>query len=354
VDGYYLLASDTSRASPEHPARLRVRSTVRAGEVPSFEISSGECAQVMTGAILPGGADAVTRAEDVTAKNGVVCISEPVPQWSLIRKCGEVVRRGDPVLKQGWRVTPAVIGLLSAVATGPLEVSRKPRVGVLSTGDEMVPSGVRPGPGRVRNSNAHMLLALAGEMGLPVLDAGISRDDESEIARLIETSSDCDIVILTGGTASGRHDLVADVLRGMSVRPVFQGLRMLPGRHMLFALDAGRVYMCLPGNPVACFVLFHLIVRPAILAMMGAARPAPVPLRARWAAAGRTQPDMQVIMPGRLLADSQVEPVPSGGSADVLALARADCLVSLPEGLARVRRGQEVDVFLTGGMPWSV
>jgi molybdenum cofactor synthesis domain-containing protein len=353
VDGYCLLALDTSDASGRHPSVLRVRGTVRAGEVPSFEIKPGECAGLTTGSVLPGGADAVTRGEDVTAKNGVVRVSAPIPQGSLVRRIGEVVRKGDAVLKQGSMVTPAAVGLLTAVAVGPLEVSRKPRVGVLSTGDEIVPSGVQPGPGRVRNSNAQMLLSLVRELGLPVFDAGISGDDESEIARGVEACSGCDVVILTGGTAGGRHDLVGDALRGVGARPVFRGLRMLPGKHMLFALDAGRVYICLPGNPVACFVLFHMLARPAILAMMGAAHPIPAPSRARWAAAARSKPDMQVMLPGRLLEDMRAEPVPAGGSADVLALARTDCLVSLAEGLTRVRRGQQVDVFPTGGARWS-
>jgi molybdopterin molybdotransferase len=353
VDGYCFRASDTARASAGAPVMLAVCGTVKAGETASFELAPRECANVMTGAILPSGADAVVRSEAMKVTNDTIVISGPVARWSSVRRAGEVAQKMDVVLREGSVITPAAVGLLAAVGAGRIEASEKPRVGILATGDELVPSGTHPAPGHTRSSNAVMLLAMADELGLPVFDAGISRDDESEIVRHIETCGDCDVVILTGGTAAGRHDLVPAALERAGAQMIFRGLLMQPGRHMLFALRERSVCIGLPGNPVACLVLFHTIVRPTLMAMMGAKQLIPMPFTAKWVGPDRSKPDIRVFTPGRWVGDSEVEPVGSRGSADVVGLAAADCLVSLPGGSREVKHGQPVDVFTAGRTLWS-
>lgn len=353
VDGYCLDASDTQEAVPSRPVLLTLKAKVLAGTLPSTRLGKGECAHVATGAVLPDGADAVTRIEDVHLCGDRIALGRPVTAGSGVRKTGEIARKGERVLEEGRLIDAKAVGLLAALGAVSVAVSKRPRVAVLATGDEVVKDGQTPGRGFVRNSNTRMLTALLADLGLDVYDAGIARDTGRHVLQGIDRCGKCDVVLLTGGTSVGEHDLVFQCLKEAHAEIGFRGLRMSPGRHMLFAKRRGQVYFSLPGGPVACLVLFHVIVRPALLAMMGARYPSPVPARARWTGPAQETSGCRTFVLSNFLPDLTVRPVRSRGRGDVLALERANSVTSFPEDVCRIEYDQIVEVFVVGPMQWT-
>jgi molybdopterin molybdotransferase len=352
-DGYCLQASATSEASPEAPVRLRPIGLIRAGKVPAFNLAGKQCARIMTGAVLPEGADSIVQTEDVTVEDGRIIISTPVMPGRFVKTAGQIVTKGERVLEAGRLITPAAVGLLAEFGIDAVAVSEELLVGVLATGDEVVPHSTYPLKGFVRDSNARMLIALLDDMWLPVIDAEISRDLCLDIHLHIKNCTDCDAIIIAGGTGTGERDLVGHCLKDMGANPVKIHLRMKPGRRMVFGRLGRQEVFCLPGNPVACFVLFHLMVKPALLAMMGSCQPLPIPIKGRWAATTRDVSGIRTFMPSRLMPDLGVEPLTSTGLGDMVGLAQANCLVSIPEGTERVKYDQVVDVYPIGSVPWT-
>lgn len=281
MDGYAVQASSTAGASRESPVLLRVVGSVAAGQLPQQEVTPGTAVRIMTGAPVPRGADAIVPFEDTDeverrrSGRGLseIAIYIEVPPGAEVRPAGQDVRKGEKVLSRGMVLRPAEIGVLASLGYGRVKVIRRPVVGILATGDELVEPGDEYGPGKVYNSNSYSLAAgVLRYGGVPRL-LGIARDNlESMNARLGEGLK-CDMLITSAGVSKGDYDMVKDVL-AQHGRIDFWSVRMRPAKPLAFGVlrapDGRSVpHLGLPGNPVSALVAFEQFGRAAILKMLG-------------------------------------------------------------------------------------
>jgi molybdenum cofactor synthesis domain-containing protein len=351
-DGYCIRAAATAGASARNPAVLRLRGTIRSGDAPGTGIAGEDCMLIMTGGTLPAGADAVVPVEQVGVEAGYVRVPCPIEMGSHIRKTGEAVKAGETVAGQGDFVSPGLLGLLGAVGVRKLRVSRRVRMGIVTTGNEMVEAGGRPRSWQVHDSNSVMLAGLGRELGCQAVRLGIARDTQGEIVRLLRSAGACDLVLLTGGSSQGIMDLVPAALGNHGCRIIMRGIRLRPGRHVVFARKGRQIFFGLPGRPGGCFGLFHVLVKPAIMAMMGCRAPVPVGLKATWGGGLIESPPVDTLLAARMGSGRRVLPAGGSGCGDLAAIARADCLVLLKAGARPVRRGDTLSVFPVAP-PWS-
>jgi molybdopterin molybdotransferase len=352
VDGYALDASVAEPASETAPVVLSVIGAVRAGQLPDFTLGTAECARIATGAVLPQGADAVIMLEDVDARGDRIRVLGPVRSGDLVRMAGEIVRKGQQILRKGERISPPIAGMLACCGVPSLEVSCKPRVGVFATGNEVVPYGIRPDQGKVTNSICQMIIAMLEDMGCETSDKGISNDSQPDIVEHIEACGACDAVVITGGTSAGEFDLVPAALDESGAGIVFRGLDLVPGRSTLLARRQDQPIWCLPGSPLSALVLLEMLVMPGLRAAMGFSEAIASPLKARWSGSGMDLPKVHTFVPAILAGDLTVTPVGSRGWGDVVALARANALVSFPDGISRVADEDIVDVYPLSAKRW--
>lgn len=267
MDGYAIRAADTLRG----PARLHVVAHIAAGALPSRSIDSGEAARIFTGAPLPDGADAVVPQEDVEVDGDHVGVPADVARASFVRPRGEDVRVGDQVLEPGQRLGPAEIGLLATVGHSPVRVHRRPRVAVLSTGNELADLGVEPSPGQIPNTNTYSLMAQARAAGATAVDLGIARDELGAIERRVQSGRHADVLLSSAGVSVGEFDLVREALTRAGAELHLWQVSMRPGKPITFGSLGSTLVFGLPGNPVSAMVTFELFVRPALLRMSGSA-----------------------------------------------------------------------------------
>jgi molybdenum cofactor synthesis domain-containing protein len=269
MDGYAVRAADTAGASPSSPVGLRVVGELPAGQAPDVPVGPGEAIRIMTGAPMPEGADAVVMVER-TAPDGAdgVRIEVEVSVGQHLRSAGGDLAAGAVAFSAGAVITPAHVGVLSSIGVGSVPAYPRARVGVLSTGDEIVEEGALE-PGKIRDSNRPMLLALAREAGTDAVNLGIARDDEDGIVAILEDAlTRCDAVLTSGGVSVGDYDYVKaaiDRLGSLEWRQV----AIKPAKPFAFGVLRGVPVFGLPGNPVSSLVSFELFARPAILQMMG-------------------------------------------------------------------------------------
>jgi molybdopterin molybdotransferase len=271
MDGYAVRAIDTAGASRQSPAALRVIGDLPAGYVADQAVAAGTAIRIMTGAPLPPGADAVVKVEDTEAEGDSVLIFAEVEPGNYVRPPGEDVRQGERVLERGARLRPQEIGMLAAVGYDHVVVTRKPRVAVLATGDELVPVGEPLAPGKIRNTNSYSNAAQILEYGGEPILLGIARDTADELTASIEAGlrQNVDLFLTSGGVSVGDFDLVKDVLAAEGEMG-FWRVRMKPGKPLAFGQIQGVPILGLPGNPVSVMVSFEMFVRPALLKMLGA------------------------------------------------------------------------------------
>jgi molybdopterin molybdotransferase len=269
MDGFALRAGDTFGASPDRPAVLRVIGSVAAGSVAASAVGPGEAIRIMTGAPVPTGADAVERVERSRSGAGdAVSFDAPVRPGDNIRPAGEDVRAGETILSAGTPINASTIALLAGTGTAAVTVHRRPRIGVLVTGDEVVPPGATPGAGQIFNSNGPMLAALVREAGGEPVDLGTAGDDAGAIRDRIAGGRGLDLLLTTGGVSVGDFDVVKDVLRGEGEVTLWR-LRIKPGTPLAFGRLGTTLVIGLPGNPVAAAVAILELARPAIRKMLG-------------------------------------------------------------------------------------
>jgi molybdopterin molybdotransferase len=351
MDGYCLRASETSGACDGRPALLRVAGTSRAGGGGSLNLPDGGCLAITTGAVLPRGADAVVRLEDAREHEGSVVVRRPVPRGMHICRRGEIWKRGDVTGRAGRRVTPQVLAALAASGADRVLVTRRPRVGILATGDELVAGQRPPGPGFMRASNAWMLQGLVAELGCEVRTVSLCPDDETGIARRLEALGDCDAVVSSGGVSGGRFDLVPGALLRIGAEVIFTGIRVRPGKGTIFATRAGKAICCLTGSPVGAFVGFEAIAKPALRVMLGLSGGDLGRIRARVTAPVEKPEGLARLAPARLLGDAgdpgrglEVEPLALRGGGDLVGLSEATCLIVIGEAARSVEVGDLVEV----------
>ena len=277
MDGYALLSRDTQGAAADAPARLAVAGRVPAGGMAERPLRPGETFRIFTGAPLPEDADAIIPQEDVRLEGGTLLVPRPVPRGDFVRPRGEDMRRGDRVLDRVRVLSAADVGLLATVGRSPVSVIRRPRVGILSTGDELVDLGTPVGPGQIPNSNSYSLIAQVLEAGAVPVGLGIAGDRLAEIEARFRWGLGCDILISSAGVSVGEHDFVKDALARLGAEQHLWLVDMRPGKPIAFSTipqdGKGAVAaFALPGNPVSAMVTFELFVRPAILRMAGHGR----------------------------------------------------------------------------------
>jgi molybdenum cofactor synthesis domain-containing protein len=345
MDGYALRAEDLAVL----PAVLAVVGQVRAGGTPERAVRASEAVEIMTGAPVPEGATAVQPVEKTRRLDaGRVSIDAPVAPGAHIARRGSEVCRGQRVLEGGERLGPAALAVLAACGRSRVRVGRRPRLTLLVTGDELVPVAAVPGPGQIRNSNEFALAAQARLAGAEVRSLGVVPDVPERIAAALAQGLEADVLVASGGVSAGAFDLVEPGLARLGVEVLFDKVAIKPGAPLVFGRRGATLVFGLPGNPVSAQVTFELFVRAALLRMQGARRAARPLLEAELTAAvqnrsGRKNHVPVVLRPaaGRLLAD----PLPSKGSADVFAHARANALAILEAEQQSASAGQRVPVL---------
>ena len=273
MDGFAVVASSLKDASEEAPVDLEIVDWVGAGVVSEVVLKPGEAIRIMTGGIMPQGADAVVKIEDTTftGDGGVgerVRVFAPVTKTN-VRKAGEEAKAGDVVVRKGEVIRAATVGLLASTGNTVIPVYARPKVGVISIGTELVPPSVKPEPGKIRDANAYVLGAYALELGCEVNLYPIVRDDEAAIRALFEQAIDeCDFVVSSGGASNGDFDYAIETVRDLG-EVVFDYVSLRPGKAQAFGCVGDTLVEVLSGNPAAAAVGFQLFGRPALRAMQG-------------------------------------------------------------------------------------
>lgn len=348
MDGYAARSGDVRGADESAPVRLRVIEEIPAGRFPSRVLGPGDCARIFTGAPLPEGADGVIRQEDTDEGDEIVTIVRDRDAGANIRHTGEDVRRGDTVLQQGRPLGAAELGVLASLAVAHPLVYRRPRVALLSSGDEIVdvdqPEEILAGR-KTASSNTHTLIALVRQAGGEPVNLGIARDTPESLRTHLARGLDCDLIVTTAGISVGRHDHMRGVLEDLGVDQKFWRLRMRPGAPVGFGLLGGIPWIGLPGNPVSTMVTFELFVRPAIRRMCGHALPFRRAVVARAADPISLKPKLQHFLRGivREVGDGlDARTTGPQGSAILTSMVRANALLVIPEGQHDTPAGAEV------------
>lgn len=274
MDGYALRSVDVAAATAAAPARLRVAAHIAAGATAERPLRAGEAFRIFTGAPLPAGADSVIPQEDVREEGGTLLVCGRVDTGAFVRPRGEDMRRADRVLERGRVLSAADIGLLATVGRAMVSVIRRPRIGILSTGDELVDLGGQIGPGQIPNSNSYSLTAQVVEAGAQPVSLGIARDRLDDIEARLRWGLGCELLMSSAGVSVGEHDHVKDALGRLGAEQHLWLVDMRPGKPIAFATipqdgKSALPVFALPGNPVSAMVTFELFVRPAILRMAG-------------------------------------------------------------------------------------
>ncbi len=269
MDGYAVRAADVSAASESSPKRLRVMETIAAGSMPTVRLKAGEAARIMTGAPVPEGADSIVPVERTRSSDGIVEIMKEPALGEFVRPRGEDLRVGEPVMAPGKRLSPSDIGMLASLNHAMVDVWRRPRVSIVSTGDELVDVDQVPSGAQIVNSSAYALATAVAEAGGEAVILKVARDQPEEIRARLSEGIALDAMLSTGGVSVGDFDHVKQLLDDLGMRTLFHGVAQKPGRPLKYGLIGGRPVFGLPGNPVSTLVCFYLYVRPALLKMAG-------------------------------------------------------------------------------------
>ena len=346
------------RASEFGARPLRIAGQVRAGEQwLGGALAHGAAIEIMTGAPMPEGSDAVVMLEHVERTNGAVrrMGERTVRRGENVVKRGSEARMGEVVLAPGTVIEGAEIALAAACGHFALTVFLKPRVAIVATGDELVEIDTKPGPQQIRNSNSYALAALVARAGGEPIQLPIAPDRRAELEEIIRSARQCDLMLLSGGVSMGEYDLVEEVLHSLGAEFFFTGVRMQPGKPVVFgrlpASDGhgAQFFFGLPGNPVSTQVTFHCFVEPLLRAMAGAAVQGPRFVQAILTENAAGKPGLMQVLPARLTSDRrrpEVKLVSWQGSGDLAANARANCYAVLPPEKERFTAGDLITVLL--------
>ncbi len=352
VDGFAVRAKDTYGASEAEPVRLAVAGTpLDAGRAPDAELGPGEARPIATGGVLPRGADAVVMVEDTEMEGAsVVRIARPAVPGERISAAASDLTGGELVVRRGTRLTARETGTLAACGIDRVVVRRRPRVAVISTGDEVVAPGTLLGPGQVHDANATLIGDAAREIGAEVLPFGIVKDDERALEEAFRRAlAGADVVLLSGGTSKGSGDVSQRVVSRLA-DVVAHGVALKPGKPLCLATKDGKAIAILPGFPTSAIFTFHAFVAPVLTRLLGLRVPPrrtlPARLARRWKSeVGRADFTLVCLVgsPEGLVA------FPLGsGSGSVTTFARADAFLEVPASVAWVDAGDEVEVTLLG------
>lgn len=270
MDGFALRSELTLKASREIPIRLDLATGIKAGDAASTVLKDSEVCKIMTGAPLPEGADCVLPKENAEVVGNSLWIRTPIPCRSNVRKRGEEISPGDTVLKRGQLLQSGTIGIAASIGADKLSCVRKPRVAVLSTGNELVEPGKPLRDGSIYNSNGAMLAAALDAVNIPLTFEAVVRDEPAALERaLADAMKLADLVVVTGGVSVGDFDFTSQAFQSLGVDTVFWKVAQKPGKPLLFGTKGTQLVFGLPGNPAAVFTCFYLYVYPALRVLQG-------------------------------------------------------------------------------------
>jgi molybdopterin molybdotransferase len=350
-DGFAVRSADCHQPG----VTLRVIGEVRAGFAPEKTVRAGECVQIMTGAAVPPGADAVVMIEQTQPggnKDEVVIGRSAQAGMNFVPR-GTEAHSGDILLRQGMRLGDAELSLAAQVGRAELKVCRQARVAILSTGDEVVTIEAMPGRFEIRNSNSISLGAQCSAAGGEPVPLGNAPDRADELRKLIERGLAEDILVLSGGVSMGKYDLVESVLSELGAEFFFDGVDIRPGRPAVFGVCRGKPVFGLPGNPVSTMVTFELFVVPAI-DILGGSEPRPLPLlKARLAKPVEKKAALTHFVPALLewpQGEAIVTELVWQGSGDIGTVARGNCYLVVPQAKLKLAADEWVDVLPRRGL----
>ena len=344
MDGYAVVASDVASASAASPVRLRIVDRIYTGRPSTATVEPGTCAEIATGAPMPAGADAVVMVEDTArADHDRVDIRSAVAAGQNIGRRGADIRTGDPVVASGDLLTPSRIGALAAVGLAEVEVFAKPRVAILSTGNEVVAPGGPLPPGHIFDVNRFTLAAIAAAHGGAPDPRPPAPDTVEALIDALDRCSNADLILFSGGSSVGERDLVVDAIAARG-EMIFHGIAVRPGKPTAFALVGGTPFFGMPGNPTSCLSNAYILLIPYLRAMARlppyAPRTIEVPLGRRIASAVNRHQFYTV-----RLRDGAAFPA-FKGSGDITSLSQADGYIEIPADTSIVEEGVPVLVTL--------
>ena len=352
VDGYAVRAEDTFGAEENKPLKLVICGSVGIGEMPHVKVAKGTAAEIVTGAPMPGGADAVVMAEDTERKGNNASVSAAVAKAENVMKAGSDIRKGGTVLRAGQVLGSREVGVLAAVGLAKTNVYRVPQVAILSTGGEVTEPGKKLPEGKIYDTNAYSLGTAIWECAGKPIFTGVFPDERVELEKALRQAlALADVVVTSGGVSVGPKDIMPRIVGSLG-RPgvVVSGIAIKPGKPTTVAIADGKPIFSLPGHPASALLVFHLLAKPIISAMAG--REEPEGLRVKAIAGMRMFPAkgrrtfvmvrLRREKSGELMAD----PVESGGSGAITMLAKADGFVEVAENVQFVDAGETVTVRL--------
>jgi molybdopterin molybdotransferase len=343
-DGYAVRSKDVSASS-----ELKCTGEIKAGDTVREALAAGTCVQIMTGAAVPAGADAVVMIEHTQREGDLVRFERAAHAGQNIVPRGSEAAAGQIILTAGMRLGYAELALAAQVGAVNLQCAKRPRVAILSTGDEVVLVEENPGPFQIRNSNSVSLAAQVRIAGGEPVVLGNAADQAEDLGEKIERGLKEDALVLSGGVSMGKYDLVESVLKAMGAEFLFDAVAIRPGKPAVFGMCQGKPVFGLPGNPVSTMVTFELFVAPVIDLLSGAkARKLPL-VEARLAEAMNEKPGLAHFLPARIEwsgAVAEVKALQWQGSGDIASLVKANCFLVVPAEREKIEVGESVSVLL--------
>lgn len=346
MDGYALRADDL--ASDSQPA-LKLIGTSLAGQPYDGEVNAGECVRIMTGAVLPQGADTVVMQENVQRDETTVRIDDKPARGNNVRLAGEDISAGSVALSAGIMLEPSHIGLLASIGIAQVDVFRRAKVAFFSTGDELREVGTELAPGQIYDSNRYSLYSMLHRLGVEIVDLGVVRDRPDELEQAFQKAArDADAIVTSGGVSVGDADYVMEIFERLG-EISFWSVAMKPGRPTAFGKLGRALYFGLPGNPVSVMATFYQLVRPALLKMSGQSdSPVPILINAICRSKIKTGVGRREFQRGVLSLDEQgqyvVDRTGQQGSGILSSMARGNCFIVIPEEQGQVEAGSVVQV----------
>ncbi len=352
VDGYAVKAADTFGADEKNPKLLKVCGVVNIGELPKVNVSVGQAAEIVTGAPIPEGADAVVMVEDTERIGEELHVFAVVTKGENVMKKGADIKKNEPVLRAGRILRSREIGVLAALGIAKVNVHVAPKVAVLSTGGEVTEPGKTLPSGKIYDINAYTLYSAVLECGGNPVYLGVVPDDRVKLREALQQALKCaDVVVTSGGVSVGPKDLMPQTLASLGEPGLlFSGVTVKPGKPTTMAMINGKVVFALPGHPTSALLMFQLLVRPVIWRLLGREATEPQIIRAvagmrMFSAKGRrtfVMVKLRKIEMGQYIADM----VETGASGAITTLAKADGYVEIPENVQFVDKNEEVEVAL--------
>ncbi len=355
MDGYAVRSKDTFGASASQPAYLKLSGAVEMGKEATRPVGKGEALRISTGGMLPPESDAVVMVEYTEEiGDGMVEIHRGVSPWQNVIQIGDDIKKGEPVFRRGRRLRAHDLGALTGIGISSLRVYRKPRVALISTGDEIVDVDAEPLPGQVRNINQHSLAGLIEECGAELSDLGVVRDDREALEKTLAKAAGWgDLVLLSGGSSMGARDIALEAILSLpEAEMIFHGISVSPGKPTIFANAAGKPLLGLPGYPVSALVIFEIFAAP-LIRRLGGEEPESLDQFQKTArallktniASQTGREDYIRVKLERVAGKLYATPLPSKSGA-IFTLVKADGMIRIDLNQEGVEQGEEVEVIL--------